>query len=251
MGNELEVLKSSMAELRALVESLKPEQLRAQAYPTEWKVDGVLSHIGSGAEIATLWIDQALGGPEVDPKPIWDEWNAKDPDTRAADTLKADRALIERLEGLSDDDRARFSFAIASMHFDLSGFVRLRLNEHVMHSWDVRVTFDPTATLPPDAAAIVLEALPMIAVYAGKPTGATTSILVRTTDPERSFTVELTETGAAIIPGDDVAPTDANLELPTEAFVRLVYGRLDVDHTPGFTGDAVIVDRLRRAFPGV
>jgi hypothetical protein len=38
--------------------------------------------------------------------------------------------------------------------------------------------------------------------------------------------------------------------LPAEAFVRLVYGRLDPDHTPPLTSRQVDLDRLRRAFPG-
>ena len=39
--------------------------------------------------------------------------------------------------------------------------------------------------------------------------------------------------------------------LPAEALVRLVYGRLDPDHTPSFDGDEADLDELRRAFPGV
>ena len=41
-----------------------------------------------------------------------------------------------------------------------------------------------------------------------------------------------------------------DLELPAEAFSRLVYGRLDPDHTPAFTGDAALLDTLRAVFPG-
>ena len=40
------------------------------------------------------------------------------------------------------------------------------------------------------------------------------------------------------------------LVLPAEAFARLVYGRLDPDHTPPFDGDADILDELRKVFPG-
>jgi hypothetical protein len=51
----------------------------------------------------------------------------------------------------------------------------------------------------------------------------------------------LTTTESADIP---------DLELPAEAFIRLVYGRLDPDHTPAVTGPADL-NELRRAFPGV
>jgi hypothetical protein len=44
----------------------------------------------------------------------------------------------------------------------------------------------------------------------------------------------------------------ADLSLPTEAFVRLVYGRLDPEHTPaGATAEGISLDELRQAFPGV
>ena len=44
----------------------------------------------------------------------------------------------------------------------------------------------------------------------------------------------------------------AELVLPTEAFVRLVYGRLDAGHTPAtVTAHGVDLDVLRSAFPGL
>jgi hypothetical protein len=42
------------------------------------------------------------------------------------------------------------------------------------------------------------------------------------------------------------------LTLPGEAFVRLIYGRLDADHTPApIDAEGVDLDDLRAAFPGV
>ena len=42
------------------------------------------------------------------------------------------------------------------------------------------------------------------------------------------------------------------LSLPAEAFIRLVYGRLDPDHTPASVdARGVDLDLLRRTFPGV
>jgi hypothetical protein len=43
---------------------------------------------------------------------------------------------------------------------------------------------------------------------------------------------------------------EPDLVLPAEAFIRLVYGRLDADHTPAVAGSADL-DALRAAFPGV
>ena len=50
-------------------------------------------------------------------------------------------------------------------------------------------------------------------------------------------------------PDDDY---DGSVDLPAEAFLRLVYGRLDVDRTPDHSesGARGLAD-LRRVFPGV
>jgi len=49
------------------------------------------------------------------------------------------------------------------------------------------------------------------------------------------------------------ATADGQVQLPAEALVRLVYGRLDPGHTPPVevTGDAVLLDRARAVFPGL
>ena len=56
------VLRNSHERLAGLVTPLTPEQLRAQSYDTDWTIAQVLSHLGSGAEIATLSLAAALGG---------------------------------------------------------------------------------------------------------------------------------------------------------------------------------------------
>ena len=56
------VLRNSHERLAGLVRPLTPEQLRAQSYDTDWTIAQVLSHLGSGAEIATLSLAAALGG---------------------------------------------------------------------------------------------------------------------------------------------------------------------------------------------
>jgi hypothetical protein len=41
------------------------------------------------------------------------------------------------------------------------------------------------------------------------------------------------------------------LELPAESFCRLVYGRLDADHSPAVPANGEVLALLRRVFPGV
>jgi hypothetical protein len=92
----------------------------------------------------------------------------------------------------------------------------------------------------------------MIANWTAKPTGADRTIAVRTTEPARAFVVTLTPDAASFAAGDDAPATDADVTLPAEAFIRLVYGRLDPDHTPvGLAGDLDALAELRAVFPGV
>jgi hypothetical protein len=74
---------------------------------------------------------------------------------------------------------------------------------------------------------------------------------VRTTSPERAYHLDLGPSGVSLTPSlDDTAA--AQLTLPTEAFVRLVYGRLDPDHTPSSVrATGVDLDLLRSVFPGL
>ncbi|WP_395727376.1 hypothetical protein [Nakamurella sp.] len=111
------------------------------------------------------------------------------------------------------------------MVFDFVQFVDLRLNEHAMHTSEVDVTLDPDAVIPPSAAGIVVDNLDLIARFTAKPTGDTTTITAVTSEPERRFTVELTPKAVTLTPtAANPATTTADLQIPAEAFARLVSG---------------------------
>ena len=121
----------------------------------------------------------------------------------------------------------------------------MRLNEHAFHTWDLEVVDHPAATLPAIVADLVIDNLDLIARFTAEPTGDTTTVTVRTTGPERTFTVEPTPESVTFGP----STAAADIELPAEAFARLVYGRLDPDHTPA-GAESPGVALLRRVFPG-
>jgi uncharacterized protein (TIGR03083 family) len=247
----LDVLRRSTERLRRLVTPLDDEQIERSAYPSAWTIAGVLSHIGSGAVIMQRRLDDGLRGetmPDSFAPTVWDTWNAKSPRAKADDALVSDRALVERVEEVTDDERERFEFTIGPMTFGYAGFVTLRLNEHTLHSWDIEVALDPSATLAGDAVPIVVDNLELVGRFTARPTGADRTIAVRTTDPSRDFTILLTPERVTFTPGGDGRAPD--LTMPAEAFVRLAYGRLDPEHTPTVEGDVSSLDELRRAFPG-
>ena len=245
----LDALRSSVAHLNDLVAGLDDSDLVVRAYPVEWTVADVLSHIGSGAVIFERRLKDALAGrptPDDLTPGVWAAWNAKPPRAKADDGLIADRALFDRLDAMTDGERSAFRFPIGPMEFDFDDTVGMRLNEHALHTWDIEVVFDPTATVPADAVAQVIDNLELIGRFTAKPTGATGTIVVRTAGPTRTFTVTLTAERV----GFDTGGGHPTLELPAEAFVRLVYGRLDPAHSVPIEGDTGALDTLRLVFPG-
>ena len=145
-------------------------------------------------------------------------------------------------------------FAMGPAELDLRTFLALRLNEHSLHTWDVAVTFDATATLSDSEAALIVDTLPMIVRWAGKPTGRERDLSIRTVSPDRTFALALRADGvtlSAVDPVDTVDTVDQpDLVLPAEALIRLVYGRLDPAHTSAVSAIPTLLDELRTAFPG-
>ena len=250
MTAPIDALRGSVAHLHTTVEGLTPDQITGPAYPSEWTVADALSHIGSGAVILNRWLDDTITGaptPDDFAPAVWDVWNGKDAQDQAADALAADRALLDALEAVSANDRDTFTFSFGPRSFDFDGFVGLRLNEHALHTWDVEVAARPDAPVNADAVPVVIDQLAMIVGFTGKPDGPERQVAVRTTDPERNLSLDFGAESVSLTPSEPVDAPD--LELAAEAFIRLIYGRLDADHTPTVTGPADL-DALRAAFPG-
>jgi uncharacterized protein (TIGR03083 family) len=246
----VDALRSSVDRIRRLSSVMDEEDLNRRAYPSEWTVADVLSHLGSGAVIMKRRLEDVLSGgdtPEDFAPAVWDTWNAKGPVDKRDDALAADAELLGRIDAVAPDQRRSFTAAMGPLTMDFERFVAMRLNEHAFHTWDVEVVGDPAATIPEQVAALVVDNLELIARFTAKPTGETTTVTVATTDPERAFVVDLAPESVTFGPARSAEAPD--LTLPAEAFARLVYGRLDPQHTPpGEHGEVLAV--LRRVFPG-
>ena len=245
-------LRHSHDRLQALVEPLDLDQLGQRSYASEWSIAQVLSHLGSQAEIFGLFLEAGLAGHEPPGRdafvPIWNVWNAKDPQAQAKDGLRADEMTVERFESLDPDQKAQLRLHLFGMDLDLTGLARMRVSEHAIHTWDVAVALDPSAKVAPDAVGLLIDTVGQLAARSAKPDGKQRRLQVSTTDPERRF---ILETGEAVslteADGEEDLP---ELRLPAEAFVRLVYGRLGPHHTPPVEANGVDLDELRQLFPG-
>lgn len=250
MTTSLNALHSSVARLRLLVEGLDESELTARAYPAEWTIAQVLSHLGSGAVIMKQRVsdvaEQTKSSEDFNTS-VWDTWNAKSPAEQAADELVADQALMDALDEVTDAQRESFRHAIGPMTLDFDETVKMRLGEHALHLWDVEVVFDPSVGLSPDSVPPLVDNLSMIVRFAGKPTGTEQKVSVRTNEPRRDFTIEI---GTEYVVLESASLTERpDVELPAEALVRLVYGRLDPAHTPPINDDGKL-EVLRSVFQG-
>jgi uncharacterized protein (TIGR03083 family) len=251
MSASLEALRSSVARLQHVVAGLDPDQVTAPAYPSEWTIADLLSHIGSGAVILGERVDESLAGTESPPdfpQSVWDDWNAKPPSDQVADGVAADLALLAQLDGLSEEERTSLQVTMGPLSLDFEALVGLRLNEHALHTWDVEVTQQPDAAVAEAAVRVVVDNLAMIVGFTAKPIPGAAPVHVRTSGPVRDFVLRLDGERVSL---DAAAPATGapDLELPAEALIRLVYGRLDHDHTPAVTGSADL-EQLRQVFPG-
>jgi uncharacterized protein (TIGR03083 family) len=254
-------LRHSHDRLGSLVGPLGAGRFRGPSYCSDWTIAQVMSHLGSGAEIAMLMLPAALGEGEFPGgeafQPVWDIWNAKSPDDQVADGLAADEKHVRRLEQLTDEELAKIHMSFFGMDLDAVGLVRLRLSEHALHSWDVAVAIDPAAVVPADAVGLLIDMVPQfIAPRLGRPQQVPLRLRIRTTGPDRDYLLVAADAVTMTDLRDAAGPADADgageVSMPAEALLRLAYGRLDPAHTPADVVTAPDdLDRLRAVFPGL
>jgi uncharacterized protein (TIGR03083 family) len=255
----LSALRTSHEGLAALARSLSPEQLKAQSYCRDWDVSQVLSHLGSGAEIFLHGLEAALDdrpslGRDQFPA-IWGRWDAMSPTERAAELVVWDRRHISVFEALDDATLSSLRGTLFGLDVDGLTMLGFRLPEHTLHSWDVAVSFDPGAELLAQAVPLVLERVPFMAARAGKPDAVDgpRHLAVYTAGPEVEFVLDIDSDVRLEARPVPATGADGALRLPAAALIRLVFGRLDPDHTPAGvrTEGSAELDELRKVFAGV
>lgn len=255
----IQALRSGHDDLTALVRSFSADDLARPSGAAQWDVSQVLSHLGSGAEINLASLEGALNGtgtPDAEfNKGVWARWDAMSREERAEKFLAVDETLVARYEGLDPQTRQnlRIDLGFLPTPVDVATAGGLRLNEVAHHVWDVKVAFDPAATLAPEATPLLFDQMDLLVGFLSRPgelDHRPVRIAVRTTSPERSFGLELDEKATFTEPPAD---PDATLVAPAEWWLRLLAGRHAPEHTPAgvtLTGGELTVDDLRRVFPG-
>jgi uncharacterized protein (TIGR03083 family) len=140
--------------------------------------------------------------------------------------------LVEAYEALPSEVRETLEIKLGFLPapIPLAAAAGMRLNEAAQHSWDVRVAFDPTATLAEDAAEALAEQF-----------GGTLNFLLGFTGKADALAVPavvaIGDTGFGLKVGDQVSATTAvsdptaTFNGPLEAALRLMAGRLGPAYT--------------------
>jgi uncharacterized protein (TIGR03083 family) len=248
-------LRSSHGRLEEATRPLTDEEIAGPSYCTDWSTAQVLSHIGSGAQIFGLLLDAGLAGTENPGREefsrIWDVWNAMTPTDQARNSIIADEAFLDRVAAIPADQLDALQMTVFDGPADATRLLGMRLSEHAIHTWDVIVIRDPGAEVAGDAVTWMVDWLDPAARRSGKTQGGALEVDITTTDPERAFRLSVSDTVRLLPAGTDMAPATATVRMPASALVRLVYGRLDAEHTPATVAtDGIDLDTLRSIFPG-
>lgn len=252
----LSAANRSHRRLADAVGALSPEQVNGPSYDDEWSIAQVLSHLGSGAEIFSMFLRAGRRhepGPGMDEfTPVWDRWNAKAPEAQAAEALVADATFLDEMHALDEHDRRNWSMALFGADQRLVDLMQFRLSEHAVHTWDVVVMADERATVAPDATALLIDTLAPLVGRVAASTPDALRVQLHTHHPDRHFLLVVGADGAEFGElAEGVSPgADPTVELPAEALIRLFYGRLDPGHTPASVGGDLDIDVLRRIFTG-
>ena len=262
-NSAIAALRSHHEDLAARVRGFDDSDLTRQSGASEWSVAKVLSHLGSGAEINLAGLQAAAAGNERPGQDfniaVWDRWNAMTPREQADGFLTANEALVSAYENLDGTARRDLRINLGFLPFpaDLALASGMRLSEVTLHGWDVRVAFDTDAAVRGSNAAIALDLLTgplsFLLGFQAKTDileGRQVRVRLVTTDPDRVLGIAL---GPKAELGESAEDADAMLTAPAEAIIRLLAGRLGPAHTPdtvSLTGGGLMLDRLRKVFPG-
>lgn len=241
----LQAIRAASDRFTAVVTPLDDAAIGRQSYATEWSIAQVASHLGSQAEIFETFVEAwQAGRPPAGPEafqPVWDRWNAKTAREQVDDSVTATEAYVARLDGLSEQDRERFSVSMFGMTLDFERFAAVRQPELALHTWDIAVALDPAATLPQDAVDMMIDGIAAMGARAARPESEGRTIVVETTSPQRFLTL-ITGPEVSIAQGEG----PADLTLSAEKLIRLVAGRL----TATEAAQDPLLPALQQVFPG-
>jgi uncharacterized protein (TIGR03083 family) len=256
-------LRTNYDDLAARVGTFTDADLDRPSGATEWDVAQVLGHLGGASEIGLAALLSAVVGEDVPGEEfnrmVWDRWDAMTPRGKADGFVVAAGLLVSAYEELDAQQRGELNVRLGFLPFpaDVTLLSGMRLNEFAMHSWDVRVAFDPSSTLSAEEADVLLAQrlgpMAFLTGFAGKSApldGRHVTVRVELTEPSDVLGLIIED---VVSTSGAPAQFNAVLSMTTEAFLRLMSGRLRPEHTPpgsAVAGESISLEDLRAIFPG-
>lgn len=215
---------------------LGPEGWEEQSACADWTVRQVVSHVGSQPLIFGAMLAASLRGAEPmsdeERRAIWDRFDGLGPEELLREFRQSNEELFGLIASLTDEQLGATMSGFAGPA-PVATYLAGRLNELVLHAWDIVWARDKAATLTADAVPALFELNLTPTRVAGlvKPdrserlTGKTVEFHLR--DPEAFVTLRL-DRDEVEASEDEADDPDLRAELPAEAFVRLLWDRYDV-----------------------
>ncbi len=247
-------LRASQDDFARLVGPMTAEQLAEPSYHI-WTIGEVVKHVGASSALFDAYLDAALAGsapPGPDAfAPLMRAWNDRAVDQLKSDALTQSERLVRRYEAFTDEELAHLRLNFFGIEMDAAALTMFRLTELSVHVWDIAVSRQPSATIAQPAVDLMVDDAVSLLVSRREPGDREFRLGIETTSPRRRFTLSAVA-GKMRLQADESHPLDGNLMIPAEALIRLVYHRLDPDHTPhvSITGSVSLED-LRGLFPPV
>ena len=194
-----------------------------------------------GAEIGVANLRSALtGSPLADMSAIWKRWDALPPAIMIRDFAAADGQYLDALDQLDLSRAGDLNVPMnAQQVFPLDVTLVMRLAEHALHNWDIRVSFDAGAEVDSDAADLLVDLYPRDVI------GMMTSMQVAGRIGRAALRIDIDRPPRALLMTFGDAVTLENIDATSEGapsgrlrlpvagpWVRLLTGRLDIEHTP-------------------
>jgi len=249
--------------LVAYLTGLPDEAWTEQSACTNWQVYQAVSHIGSQPAIHAGMIKAGLRGapPKTneDRQAIWGRFDAMGP----LEVLPAFRAnndaFVALVDSLSEAELGSSMPWIGGRSAPVAEVLASRLNEQVLHVWDIKWARDKdvrlTAAAVPDLLALNLTPFRLggMAKPAQAPALVGKTIQFALSDPAGAVALAVGEDGVQATQGR-AASADLTAELSSEEMVRLLWGRFDVAEGVRSgrlrPSDPSLADALSALFPG-
>jgi uncharacterized protein (TIGR03083 family) len=198
-----------------------------QSYSSEWRVYQVVSHVASGARLfqgnLVHWFD---GGPPLsreDMQRVWAEFDALAPGEMLAAFRQATQDYFARLERLPSEAGTTEVDSFLGRRPAQSMFA-LRLNEVVLHTWDVLVARDRFARLPADAVEVVLPAQMELRSWRAPAPLAGKRVRLSTPDSRQQWLLDFRGEKPALAE-NPTQEAEISVDAPAEELARLLTGR--------------------------